>query len=57
MMQSAGVVFALILSTVIQARAAYIISIAILIATFFILLPILKSSTQKIKEKISLEVG
>lgn len=56
MMQSIGIVFSLLLSIIIQPKEAYIISIIILVISFFILLPILKSNSQKIKERISLEV-
>lgn len=56
MMQGVGTIFALVLSVIIDVKAAYLISIIVLIASFFILLPILKSNPQKIKEKISLEV-
>lgn len=57
MMSGIGTVFSLMLSIIIPAKIVYLISIIVLVASFFILLPILRNSTQKIKEKISTEVG
>jgi MFS family permease len=57
MIQNVGVVSSLILSTFIQTKMIYIISIGALSLSLLILLPILKTGFHTAKQRISLEVG
>jgi len=56
MVQNGGIVFSLILSTFIQTKIIYIISIGALSLSLFILLPILKIGFHTAKQRISQEV-
>ena len=59
MVQGVGVVSALFLSQVLQTqvKTLYLISILVMIISLMILLPLLRLGIEKIKEKISQEVG
>ena len=57
MVQNVGVVSALILSTFIQTRAVYLVSIATLSLCLLIVFPLLKAGFQHVKQRIALEVG
>lgn len=56
MSQSIGVVSALIISDIFRTKLVYLISIAVIFITLLILLPLLKLSVEKLKERISKEV-
>jgi len=57
MIQNVGVVSALILSTFIQTKAVYLVSIATLSLCLLIVFPLLKAGFQQVKLRIALEVG
>ncbi|HYT44588.1 MAG TPA: MFS transporter, partial [Methylomirabilota bacterium] len=57
MIQNVGVVSALILSTFIQTKIIYLISIATLSLCLLIVFPLLKVSFQQVRQRIALEVG
>jgi MFS family permease len=57
MIQNVGVVAALILSTFIQTKVVYLISIATLSLCLFIVFSLLQASLQQVKQRIALEIG
>jgi len=57
MIQNVGVVSALILSTFIQTKVIYLISMVALSLSFFIVFPLLKAGFQHIKQRIAFEIS
>lgn len=54
--ENLGLLSAIILSTIIQAKIVYLVSMAILLLLFIVLLPVLKLPTHIVKDKLSSEV-
>ncbi len=56
MAQNVGILSALLISSEIQTRVIYLISIAVIFASLFVLLPLLKLDLKEIKIKLSQEI-
>ncbi len=56
MVQNIGVIFALIISTIVDAKIVYLISVAVMIVSLAVLIPLFRQDMWEIRERLSLEV-